>query len=170
MLRAGLASCGGLWCGFMKHPCQAFVKNRKLRARIACGRSGRSCIVSGHSFHTRLTLCSRHRKSESRRYEVQKTSIEQQISRLREQCLIHRFLYYVRCLPVISDREYDLLENKLKCLVTKNPKAGKYADKCPTQTVGSEFAGDYPEEIQKEADAMISPSPVEKAADFLEGV
>lgn len=55
----------------MKHLCQAFVKNRKLRCRVACGRSGRPCIVSGHSFHTRLILCSPHRRREGLRYSVE---------------------------------------------------------------------------------------------------
>jgi len=54
----------------MRNPCAAFVKNRKLRAKIACGRSGRLCVVSGQSYEVRLVLCGRHRKVEARRYSV----------------------------------------------------------------------------------------------------
>jgi hypothetical protein len=53
-----------------RNPCEANVKNRKLLAKIACGRSGRPCIVSGQSYEVRAILCSRHRAKEARRYQV----------------------------------------------------------------------------------------------------
>lgn len=55
----------------MRNPCAALVKNRKLLARIPCGRSGKNCVVSGQSFDVKLVLCGRHRKVESRRYKVE---------------------------------------------------------------------------------------------------
>jgi len=69
----------------MRNPCTAFVKNRKLRARVACGRSGRVCIVSGQSYEVRLVLCGRHRKVENRRFQVvvQKTDRPLELSKTR---------------------------------------------------------------------------------------
>jgi len=31
---------------------------------------------------------------------------------IEDQCLVHRYLYYVKSRPIISDREYDMLEKK----------------------------------------------------------
>ena len=65
------AYLAGFGNSLMRNPCQCLVKNRQLLARIACGRSGRPCIVSGQSYEVRLVLCSRHRAKEARRYRVE---------------------------------------------------------------------------------------------------
>jgi NAD-dependent DNA ligase len=32
--------------------------------------------------------------------------------KIEDQCLVHRYLYYVKGRPIISDYEYDMLERK----------------------------------------------------------
>ena len=51
-----------------------------------------------------------------------------EISKFRTICLIHRYLYYVKSDPMISDQEYDVFERKLKALVTQNPGLAFEAD------------------------------------------
>ena len=49
--------------------------------------------------------------------------------------LRHRYLYYVETEPTLSDKDYDLMEKKLKALFPKN---------AVLNSVGSSCASDYP--------------------------
>lgn len=73
------------------------------------------------------------------------------VKELRRECLVHRYLYYVLCTPVISDYEYDMLERKLGQLVESSPEEPELLAFCPTRTVGSDMGSSYPEEIHNEA-------------------
>lgn len=80
-----------------------------------------------------------------------------QILRRRKQCLVHRYLYYVRAEPQIDDFTYDMWERELRALVTTNPaiaEAVEYADDCPTKTVGSSNLSDYPRELQMVGESL----------------
>ena len=44
-----------------------------------------------------------------------------EIAKYRAICLIHRYLYYVKNSPLVSDFTYDMYERKLKELVTQHP-------------------------------------------------
>lgn len=70
-----------------------------------------------------------------------------EITKYRAITLIHRYLYYVKSSPLISDKEYDMFERKLKALVTQHPQLAFEADNstyCPTQSVGSDNPGGLP--------------------------
>lgn len=91
----------------MRNPCQCLVKNRKLLAKIACGRSGRHCVVSGQSYNVRLVLCSRHRAKEGRRYRVEIVAREQ----LRNRRASARFSDIVRAVDrVMPATSGDFME------------------------------------------------------------
>lgn len=60
--------------------------------------------------------------------------------------LAHRYLYYVLWTPVLSDREYDRLENALP------------ADSAVRQTVGSDLASDYLDEVKDTAAELLAES------------
>jgi DNA ligase (NAD+) len=70
-------------------------------------------------------------------------SIEKEIERLREQIRHHDELYYVQDAPEISDREYDLLLEKLKGLEEKYPDL--ITPDSPTQRVGGRPAEGFAE-------------------------
>ncbi|HEY7783180.1 MAG TPA: NAD-dependent DNA ligase LigA [Pyrinomonadaceae bacterium] len=70
-------------------------------------------------------------------------SIEKEIERLREQIRHHDELYYVQDAPEISDREYDLLLEKLKGLEEKCPDL--ITPDSPTQRVGGRPAEGFAE-------------------------
>lgn len=38
------------------------------------------------------------------------------LQQLEHEIMVHRYLYYVECQPVISDYEYDMLERKARVL------------------------------------------------------
>lgn len=81
------------------------------------------------------------------------------ITKLRAICLIHRYAYYVRCAPLISDAQYDVFERKLKQLVINNPHLAFEADNqayCPTQSVGSDNPEDYPRRIEQLAESLLA--------------
>lgn len=81
-----------------------------------------------------------------------------QILRRRKQCLVHRYLYYVKASPMIDDATYDAWERELKALVTEYPDVAanvRYADDCPTQHVGSSNLWDYPRELQLIGDSLL---------------
>lgn len=41
---------------------------------------------------------------------------------VEDQCMVHRYLYYVKSTPIISDYEYDMLEKKaLETAVEDHP-------------------------------------------------
>lgn len=84
--------------------------------------------------------------------------VEKRIVKLRKMLLLHRFAYYVKDEPMVSDKFFDRLERELKTLVQKNPGKAKrawYSEICPTKTVGSSMAADYPLEIQELAERMM---------------
>ena len=82
-----------------------------------------------------------------------------QITKRRTQLLIHRYLYYVRCESLIDDFTYDMMERELKALVAENAQLAetlKYADDCPTKTVGTSNIWDYPKELQHLGDSLLA--------------
>lgn len=82
-------------------------------------------------------------------------NIINKISKLRETLILHRILYYVFNQPIITDAEYDFMENKLKVLCKTYPyeaKQAKYAEYCPSCVVGSCFKEDYPAELVRKAE------------------
>ncbi len=67
---------------------------------------------------------------------------------LADQCLVHRYLYYVESRPIISDWDYSQME------------AGVFRDEAlppdhPMQFPGSERAEDYPEHIVTIAKSLL---------------
>ena len=54
---------------------------------------------------------------------------------LEDQCLVHRILYYVDSNPMITDREYDMLERDA---------TRQAADNHPIQKPGSDLPESYP--------------------------
>lgn len=65
---------------------------------------------------------------------------------LEDQCMVHRYLYYVRSNPVISDYEYDMLEKK----------ALKSApDNHPLHFAGSDVSSHYSKKIVDVANTLI---------------
>jgi hypothetical protein len=87
------------------------------------------------------------------------TGAARQIVKRRTQLLIHRYLYYVRCEPLIDDFTYDMMERELKALVVENPEiaaAVRYAADCPTQTVGTSNLWGYPREVQYLGDSLLA--------------
>jgi hypothetical protein len=82
-----------------------------------------------------------------------------EITKYRAICLIHRYLYYVKAAPLISDLQYDTYERKLKELVTQNPHLAFEADNfsyCPTEHVGSDNPEDYPRRIEQLAEDILA--------------
>jgi DNA ligase (NAD+) len=63
-------------------------------------------------------------------------SVNSEIESLRQQIRTHDRLYYVESKPVISDREYDGLMNRLKQLEAEHPEL--VTDDSPTQRIGDE--------------------------------
>lgn len=74
-------------------------------------------------------------------------SIGKEIERLREQIRRHDELYYVQDAPEISDREYDLLLEKLKGLEEKYPDL--ITPDSPTQRVGGRPAEGFAEVLHR---------------------
>ncbi len=68
--------------------------------------------------------------------------IKEKINKLSEEVLKHQYLYYVKSMPEISDREYDKLFDELIRLEKKYP---QFAWKnSPTKRVGSDIDNDFP--------------------------
>jgi hypothetical protein len=87
--------------------------------------------------------------------------LAQQIKKRRRQCLIHRFLYYVKAEPLISDAQYDVMERELKALVAAHPEIERdveYTAMCPSRVVGSSNLDDYPREIEQIAESLLAAS------------
>lgn len=63
-------------------------------------------------------------------------NVEEKIESLREQIRLHRYQYYVREAPLISDAEFDELYNELVRLEQENPHL--VTEDSPTQRVGAE--------------------------------
>ena len=82
-----------------------------------------------------------------------------EISKYRTICLIHRYLYYVKSDPLISDQQYDVFERKLKALVTQHPSLAFEAENqafCPINNVGSDNPEDYPRRIEQLAESLLT--------------
>jgi len=90
--------------------------------------------------------------------EIHLTDPAYRIKKLRVMLLVHRYAYYVKSAPMISDFQYDILENELKVLVAENPELehkAAFDQECPTRTVGSSIATDYPLEIAELAERLL---------------
>jgi DNA ligase (NAD+) len=72
-------------------------------------------------------------------------AIARQIEKLRDEIRRHDELYYVNDSPEISDREYDLLLQKLQQLEEENPEL--ITSDSPTQRVGGRPAEGFPEVV-----------------------
>lgn len=67
--------------------------------------------------------------------------------------LAHRWLYYVGNCPVLTDRQYDLLE---KYLIHLERTTGVYHERSPVRTVGSSVSDSYPKSSVKWARLISS--------------
>lgn len=65
---------------------------------------------------------------------------------LETTCLAHRYLYYVRATPVISDYEYDQLERRA---------LEEAAEDSPLRQPGSDLEGDYLLSVRVRADQLL---------------
>lgn len=65
-----------------------------------------------------------------------------QIELLRKVIAYHEKRYYIEDDPIITDREYDILYNKLRKIEEENPELITSAS--PTQRVGGGIGGDFP--------------------------
>src|SRR4051794_8652968 len=63
-------------------------------------------------------------------------SVQERVSKLREELARHDYLYHVEARPVISDREYDKLMAELIELETAHPELR--TEDSPTQRVGGD--------------------------------
>lgn len=91
-------------------------------------------------------------------HSKQDKEIIKEISKYRAIALIHRYLYYVKSEPIISDIAYDMFERKLKALVTQYSGLAFEADNstfCPTKNVGSDNPEDYPRRIEQLAEDLL---------------
>ena len=82
-----------------------------------------------------------------------------EITKYRAICLVHRYLYYVKSAPMISDFTYDMFERKLKKLIEDHPHLAIEADNhmfCPTRCVGSDNLDDYPRKIEQLAEDLLA--------------
>lgn len=62
-------------------------------------------------------------------------------------CMAHRYLYYVLCSPIISDREYDMLEKKA---------LNEIKEDHPLANPGSDREESYSEKIKSLAKKMMN--------------
>lgn len=67
------------------------------------------------------------------------------MSPLEEQVMAHRYLYYVKAKPVLSDHAYDMLEREAVALAPT---------RSPVHQIGSSLAADYPDYIVKIAERI----------------
>lgn len=74
------------------------------------------------------------------------------VTELRNQLRAHRYLYYVKAAPVISDYQYDTLELELKKLIQEYPELD--LPDCVLHTVGSDREQDYSDEIKRLANEL----------------
>lgn len=92
------------------------------------------------------------------------------IGRRRRQCLVHRYLYYVKSESLITDSRYDELESELRELVAFYPDladAAPLADECPSKTVGSSNLWDYPRGIQMVAESLLTYDPTKAPVEYV---
>lgn len=80
----------------------------------------------------------------------------------RRQCLVHRYIYYVRGETLIEDATYDIWERELRALVTAHPDIAarvEFDEDCPSRSVGSSNIWDYPKEIQHLGESLLVYNP-----------
>lgn len=65
---------------------------------------------------------------------------------IEDQCLVHRYLYYVKARPIISDYEYDMLERKAVLTAPKDH---------PIHSSGSDLEDSYPQNIKDIANGFL---------------
>ena len=56
--------------------------------------------------------------------------------------LVHRYLYYVECAPIIGDTQYDMLEREARAVLPETS---------PVQGIGSDLASSYPKSVVDDA-------------------
>ncbi len=74
--------------------------------------------------------------------KLSKEEAQKEIEKLREQIRYHDYLYYIKNEPVISDREYDKLMDRLKQLESQFPEL--ITPDSPTQRVGDRPVEGFP--------------------------
>ena len=67
-------------------------------------------------------------------------------------CMVHRYLYYCMCSPVISDYTYDELERE----------ASKEDPDGPLSVAGCDYEPAYPQEIKDAARKIFPKAPFEE--------
>jgi NAD-dependent DNA ligase len=80
------------------------------------------------------------------------------ITKYRTALLVHRYLYYVKADAIVSDFVYDMQERKLRGLIAQYPALAFRADHasyCPTESVGSSNADNYPRRIEQLAESLL---------------
>lgn len=66
---------------------------------------------------------------------------------IEHEIMVHRYLYYVECQPVITDAEYDIIERKARSILPETS---------PVHKVGSSLPSSYSDEVKKDALKRIS--------------
>lgn len=75
------------------------------------------------------------------------TNIKKEMDSLSDKLLFHQNLYYIKSAPTISDREYDLLFDKLMQLEKEYPEYAK--ENSPTRRVGVDLDNSFAEKEHK---------------------
>jgi DNA ligase (NAD+) len=75
------------------------------------------------------------------------TNVAREIENLRRQIRHHDRLYYVEAAPEISDREYDLLVERLQRLEAQHPEY--VTPDSPTQRIGDQPVGELPQVVHR---------------------
>lgn len=83
-------------------------------------------------------------KSDEFKQDIQKIINK---NKLANECMAHRYLYYVLCEPIITDMEYDILEKKalLTCDETH-----------PLRKPGSDLRSSYNKEFIEQANELLN--------------
>ncbi len=81
-----------------------------------------------------ITATNKHVNHTTNKLLLMTASVEDQISKLREQIMLHNSSYYTHDNPIITDAEYDRLIQKLQKLESKHPEL--ISPDSPTQKVG----------------------------------
>lgn len=68
---------------------------------------------------------------------------------LPDKCLVHRYLYYVKCEPIISDFEYDMMERQAL-------NAKKTPIDHDIREVGSSLESSYTFEVREAAGELLT--------------
>ena len=65
---------------------------------------------------------------------------------IEDSILVHRYLYYVECAPIISDFEYDVIERDAR---------DRLPPESPVHDIGSDMEDSYPEYIRTKAKRIL---------------